>query len=513
MPVMIPSDLRLLQSVRKIVNHLEQQSLPGSVTSHLKAIDVVLNELMLRHDTDFLREHCEQGRTLMRKGLSLRIGGEQACRRLKPVLEGIPFMRTTDESREVLEAAISSVTSLLDKMVALAAGRSDVQTRAFVDRVTDWEVCLYAHRMQTASTYVSQSDDPMSRLTPEAFQAYLRTKFPDAAELEIKRFECAPPASTKATFLIELSAPVNGASALVLRVEPVVEFMHLDGSDIADEFQVLNLAHEAGLLLPEPLWFEEDISHFGLRFIVSRGLPGSTLGDARITQAALSERSVRELAANLARIHAVPLTQHRERIERCHLHRWSEFPSVEAATRAAVDYWYVQADKSGIGASPLITRCLSWLAQNVAATKEKPVLLHGNMGLHTMLVHDGGIPAILDWEASRIGDPAEDLSSLFTNTPGTIDRARFLQLYREAGGASVSEYRLRYFDVYHAVRTCITALASLQRVEDCPSANIGFAVFGLQHVHDTASKLNELIVLAERTWNEENVSVCQSQQD
>src|SRR5262245_44998271 len=62
---MIPSNLRLLQSARKTVNDLGQQSLPGSVASSLKALDLVLNELMLRQSMEFYREYCDQGRALI----------------------------------------------------------------------------------------------------------------------------------------------------------------------------------------------------------------------------------------------------------------------------------------------------------------------------------------------------------------------------------------------------------------------------------------------------------------
>lgn len=495
---MIPSDLRLLQTARRTVNELGRRALPADVTASLKAVDLALNELMLRQGREFYRTYCEQGRVLIEKGLTLEIGNAATRNRWIAALEQTAEGNSSALHRESLDAAIDQVTAVLNEVVSLCAGRSEAAVRAYLNEVTDWEVTLYAHRLENVGSGVSEVDDPMSRVTAAALQDYLRRKFPQQSSLEIKSFSRVPGGFSKATFLVELSASVKGTSSIAVRVEPVVKFMDLDGSDIADEFQVVSIAHEAGMTLPEPLWFEDDRTHFGLRFIVSRRMPGKNLGDVKGSQTALPDSVERDLASILARIHAVPLDAYRARIERCHLRRWYTFGSLNEATRAFVEYWYGQAEKSGIGASPLVTRGLSWLAQNVPSCAAAPVFLHGDVGLHNILVEDGKIAALLDWEVSRIGDPAEDLANLFTNTSGQIDRVRFLQHYRDAGGCDISEYRLRYFDVYHAVKMCIAALASLRRVEDFPGSSIGFAVFGLQYIHYTAAKLNELIALAEQ---------------
>src|SRR5579862_7544507 len=45
------------------------------------------------------------------------------------------------------------------------------------------------------------------------------------------------------------------------------------------------------------------------------------------------------------------------------------------------------------------------------ATDEPPALLHGDVGPDNMLWAD--TPVLIDWEYARLGDPADDIASVF----------------------------------------------------------------------------------------------------
>jgi aminoglycoside phosphotransferase (APT) family kinase protein len=66
-----------------------------------------------------------------------------------------------------------------------------------------------------------------------------------------------------------------------------------------------------------------------------------------------------------------------------------------------------------------------------------PCVVHGDIGAHNLLVHDDRLTAILDWEFSRVGDPAEDLGVARPNVIACMDWDEFLRIYRDAGGRPV----------------------------------------------------------------------------
>ena len=47
---------------------------------------------------------------------------------------------------------------------------------------------------------------------------------------------------------------------------------------------------------------------------------------------------------------------------------------------------------------------------------------------------DGNITALLDWEYAKSGDPAQDLGYAQEAVSRHLDWARFIDVYREAGG-------------------------------------------------------------------------------
>jgi aminoglycoside phosphotransferase (APT) family kinase protein len=205
------------------------------------------------------------------------------------------------------------------------------------------------------------------------------------------------------------------------------------------------------------------------------------------------------VAAVLARLHEVDYAAYPQHLAASHLGRWAALSDLPANTAAFVGYWRERAQISRIGPSPLVRRALDWLKRNVPqdAEGDAPVMLHGDIGLHNMLIDEGRVSAILDWEISRIGDRAEEITNFLTATGDVIAREDFFRWYEQAGGRPVSEYRLRYFDVYHSVKMAICALAVLRRIEENRGAAIALAVFGLQYLHFITSRLTGLIRLAE----------------
>ena len=166
------------------------------------------------------------------------------------------------------------------------------------------------------------------------------------------------------------------------------------------------------------------------------------------------------------------------------------------ATRKIVQFWRDLADDVGITRSPLIERGFRWLEENIEPCSERPSLLHGDIGLHNVLIENERVTAVLDWEVAHIGDPAEDLSWTLQCTDQYVSEERLLEMYYEAGGKPLSEYRLRYFDVFMCIRMPISALAMAKLLEKRLD-NAQYAIFALRFMHHNSSRLVDAIKAAE----------------
>jgi aminoglycoside phosphotransferase (APT) family kinase protein len=118
----------------------------------------------------------------------------------------------------------------------------------------------------------------------------------------------------------------------------------------------------------------------------------------------------------------------------------------------------VAAALPGSPALALHRAVLAWLRVHLPATAERPVLVHGDVGFHNMLVADGSVTALLDWEMAHRGHAAEDLAYVRPSVRGLLEWPEFLEVYREAGGQPVEETDLRFFGVWQDVWRAVSSL-------------------------------------------------------
>lgn len=97
------------------------------------------------------------------------------------------------------------------------------------------------------------------------------------------------------------------------------------------------------------------------------------------------------------------------------------------------------------------------------------VLLHGDFRNGNLLISpDTGVAAVLDWELSHLGDPAEDLGWLCVNSwrfgrsdrpvGGFGDYADLLAGYAEAGGVPIDLSRVRYWQALGSLKWGVMCL-------------------------------------------------------
>lgn len=489
------TELQLLSLLRHCITQanaaghaVERQQLLGSA-------GLLVNELLLRNSADFFIEFYGEGVVLAREGLSLARELGLAVGDVGPQLSALPGSIDANASSDQAQSAIYELWEALTALVARFPPGGSGSSGDYLDRLNRWEVKIYAHRETMApDAEVEIAREPV--FTAEAFAGYLEQKFPHWKGLKIHDFFQIGGGFSKQTLLMDVEDDLNGRRGLAVRAQPSRYILDLPLAEIDDEYPVVRIAFEEGVTVAEPLWLEADSSFFGTRFMVSRRIPGRNLGDARGATEAVSDATVASLAAQAAEINGIDLSKHRATLSQGPLADWCRLATIEEATRYNIQFWRELTVKEQLAKSPVLERGFQWLEENIEPCQEPPCLIHGDIGLHNVLIENDSVTAVLDWEVAHIGDPAEELAWLLACTAAYATRERLLEAYYHAGGKPISEFRLRYHDVLMCLRMPIAALGMAKKLEvrlDSPQ----LAVFALRFMYRNSSQLVDAIKAAE----------------
>jgi aminoglycoside phosphotransferase (APT) family kinase protein len=113
---------------------------------------------------------------------------------------------------------------------------------------------------------------------------------------------------------------------------------------------------------------------------------------------------------------------------------------------------------------PAIELGFRWLERN-RASRRSVQLLHGDFRTGNLMVDQTGIVAVLDWECSHIGQPAEDIGWLCSRSwrfghhdrpvGGFGQRDELMAAYRGAGGRDIHPEEIRYWEIFGLVRWAV----------------------------------------------------------
>jgi aminoglycoside phosphotransferase (APT) family kinase protein len=233
----------------------------------------------------------------------------------------------------------------------------------------------------------------------------------------------------------------------------------------AQEFAILKVAYAAGVTVAEPLWICDDPSIIGAPFFIMPRVAGTAaaariLRDAQLggDRATLAER----LGAELGRIHQIRPPQ--SSLAFLALPQGSPALDMIVSSRAALDRFE--------NSRPVLEWGLRWLERHAPPAREL-VLCHHDFRTGNYMLDDSGVRAILDWEFSGWGDPAEDLGwfcaacwrfgSNELEAGGIGPREAFYRGYEQTSGARVDPPAVRYWEVAAHVRWGIIALLQADR--------------------------------------------------
>jgi aminoglycoside phosphotransferase (APT) family kinase protein len=278
-------------------------------------------------------------------------------------------------------------------------------------------------------------------LTTERLDAYFASSdhFSGRRTRSIKRI---PGGYSKDTYLV-LTDGGDPSELIIRRDFPFGP----TGRSAADEYGLLERLADTGLPVARPIAAEYDRSFVGEPFIVVEKMPGANAAELFLKDPALARSGCLELARLLGRLHAIDP----DRL--CDLSSDLRDPAKAVQTHLAD--WREHWLRHRIHPAPLAQAAFHWLAENTPQDIPRLVLVHADARPDNMLIENGRVSALLDWEFAHVGDPMEDLEYSRLYVEHHLDWADFIEAYLSAGGAPVSAAGTRFYEVWRSLRNFI----------------------------------------------------------
>jgi aminoglycoside phosphotransferase (APT) family kinase protein len=259
----------------------------------------------------------------------------------------------------------------------------------------------------------------------------------------------------------------DGERLLVRRA--AVGVIHRHTLSLADEFEVLRAAYEAGVMVPRPYGYVADLEARG-GFVMER-LEGETIG-RRIVQkpelAAARDLLPIQMAEELAKIHAIPPER------------------VPFLGDAGIERMVGELDDVD-EPHPAIELGLWWLRENRPPARPA-VVSHGDFRIGNLVVAEHGLVGVLDWEFAHLDEPVRDLAFGLVRAwrfgvpekrlGGVGDVEPYLERYNELTGFDVRPEELDYWELAGNVGWAIGCLTQAQRHLSGQDRSVELAILG-----------------------------------
>jgi aminoglycoside phosphotransferase (APT) family kinase protein len=291
----------------------------------------------------------------------------------------------------------------------------------------------------------------LSGVQQEKLSRYLKARFPGLPENPVRSLRIVPGGRAKETSIFELAPNDLLPIHLVMRRDLS---QSVTGTNAYAEFPLLQKMESLGLPVPSPILAEKDPSHLGGSFIIVTEIKGAAGGElfAELNDLTKLDPSFGpDFARALAKLHS--LREHPS---------GAELGGHGMGANPAEMLQGFHAMFKGIATKPPLHLAselgFAWLLANPLPADRPRRLVHGDAGLHNILVRDGKLAAILDWELTHLGDPAEDIafawSPLLRHLMTWDD---FKKIYIENGGdpAACDKAAVAWYSVWAHTRNSV----------------------------------------------------------
>jgi len=309
-----------------------------------------------------------------------------------------------------------------------------------------------AHRNRLSGSE-GPAQSPAAATSRGAVQAYLRRRLARSPQVRVVGLDELPGGRVKASYRLALEQTDELPPVTLLRLDKPKSLL---ATRTADEWPLLQALHRrGGVASPEPYLLEPDPQPLGGTFIIMQWADGEKAGEI-FPEVAAPRAHRRELILHLARILA---RLHTMPVDQAGLPATTPETLIESV-RARTDEIYERL----LDGDPLAEFEFGyrWILQHLADGLGPICVVHGDVGLHNLLVDAGRVTALVDWELAHLGSPTEDLARMRPLvqhlTPGGW--GDFVGEYQRAGGSEAA-YDRRRLDFYCVVNSWSAVSASL----------------------------------------------------
>lgn len=258
---------------------------------------------------------------------------------------------------------------------------------------------------------------------------------------------------SKETYL----ASVTGGDRLedlVLRRDPPFSPLH---STVIGEYPLLSALGGHALPIPTVLWLEGGEAAFGAPVMAMARLSGSADVAHWSQDPATARTIIDDTARLLARLHEPDLIEA--------FGQSKAIPGSNGDTPAAM-VADLRAFWRGLGIrDPLVESLFDWLEAHAPAAFTRRALIHGDFGFHNLLVENGRLTGLLDWEFAHVGDIAEDLAYARPFIEQVLPWEEFEALYHGHGGSAADPSAVHFWGVFGIFRIGLACHATIAQLD------------------------------------------------
>ncbi|MDB5971514.1 MAG: hypothetical protein JWQ90_3964 [Hydrocarboniphaga sp.] len=396
---------------------------------------------------------------------------DQAGKLLHIIIRDIATVLSPELSSPRAQFTAGAVTSLLQAIAAagtepnisntrtegagadLAALLAVAEARRGHDAAGDRD-SAYSESGSGLQRSVAAASGTLPPIQADELIAYLKARnandhWPDRAEIRQ-----VAGGFSKQTFLVELSGAGHPAQSIVLRRD--LPFAPLRSS-VTDEYRILKAVGERGLAVPRVLWCEADAGALGAATLAVERVAGTCDATTWSADPAIAAGVIRQTAQLLASLHQLPVDELPATVSRVPGAVGTTPPEMVADIQS---YW----NQVRFEPNALVDGLFDWLHAHAPAGFVRRALVHGDFGFHNLLIADGRIQALLDWEFVHVGDAAEDLAYARPFVEKLVAWDDFRALYRQYGGVDVDAGTMRFYAVLGTLRVAIGCFAILDEL-------------------------------------------------
>jgi aminoglycoside phosphotransferase (APT) family kinase protein len=339
---------------------------------------------------------------------------------------------------------------------------------------------------------VPRNDVPQGAiLDAVSLNRWASENWPAAKDAHVVDVDVMPGGFSKTTAFFTLRTADEDRRLVLRRDHPGP----LSVRSVITEYPLLSYLYTNGYAVARPLLVEPRKHFIGGSFLISERMPGSVDFTAWKDDPRQVTAVARQLAQLLARLHTCdPAVCGMVEGARPSARHCME----QEITRAFALYRSAMRDEQ-----PLLEVAFAWLMSNIPEdlAGRPACLLHGDAGFHNLLVDQGKVSALLDWEFSHLGDPVEELCYARMFIEQVMGWDEFLDHYREAGGQVQYPENDDFYALWSATRNPAYCVEDIQLFENASASDmtdvklaVAGYVFGPRLQVDAGRKVRQLIL-------------------